>query len=323
MPITRRSTLAAGFGIASLGAALPASAAAPLRGGQVAGWYRFRLGAFECTVISDGAINLAPPHPTFGGTVATAAEVTSLLRRAFLAEDRLPTAINCLVVNTGSQLILLDAGVGAQPVFGPGTGRLIASLTAAGIQPAEIDLVAFTHAHPDHAWGIVDAQGASLFPNARYAMSSTDFDTWTNEAMLAQPEPIRSFVAGNRAILLPRRDRFAMLAVNAEVAPGIRAVPTPGHTPGHIAFHLESEGQRLLVLGDVANHYVLALTRPDWPFAFDADPAQATTTRRRTLDMAATERLQVLGYHFPWPGLGHVEAAGQGFAFVPTPWQWG
>ncbi|SFK39343.1 MBL fold metallo-hydrolase [Falsiroseomonas stagni] len=322
MKTTRRATLAAGFG-ACLLPALPALAAAPPRGGQVAGWYRFRLGAFECTVISDGAITLAPPFPTFGAGVATEAEVTAALRRAFLPEDRLPTAINCLVVNTGSQLILLDAGVGAQPVFGPGTGRLVESLVAAGIQPAEVDLVAFTHAHPDHAWGIADAAGNSVFPNARYAMSSTDFDTWTNEALLSQAEPIRGFVQGTRAVLLPRRDRFTMLAVNAQVAPGIRAVPTPGHTPGHVAFHLESEGRRLLVLGDIANHHVLALSRPDWPFGFDSDPAQAAATRRRTLDMAATDRLQVLGYHFPWPGLGHVETSGQGFAFVPTPWQWG
>ncbi|WP_439550820.1 MBL fold metallo-hydrolase [Falsiroseomonas sp.] len=233
MKTTRRATLAAGFGAALLPPRL-AAAAAPPRGGQVAGWYRFRLGAFECTVVSDGTINLAPPHPTFGGGVATEAEVRAALRRAFLPEDRLPTAINCLVVNTGAQLILLDAGVGAQPVFGPGTGRLVESLKAAGIDPAEVDVVAFTHAHPDHAWGIADATGASVFPNARYAMSSTDFDTWTNEALLSQAEPIRSFVQGTRAVLLPRRDRFTMMAVNAEVAPGIRAVPTPGHTPGHV-----------------------------------------------------------------------------------------
>ncbi len=324
MTITRRASLAATLGFGA--ALLPppgAHAAAPQRGGQVAGWYRFRLGAFECTVVSDGAINLAPPFPTFGGGVATEAAVTAALRRAFLPEDRLPTAINALVVNTGAQLILLDAGVGAQPVFGPGTGQLPASLRAAGIDPAEVDLVAFTHAHPDHAWGIADAAGDSVFPNARYAMSSTDFDTWTNEALLAQPEPIRGFVQGTRAVLLPRRDRFAMLGVNAEVAPGIRAVPTPGHTPGHVSYLLESEGARLLVLGDVANHAVLALARPDWPFVFDSDPGQAVATRRRTLDMAATDRLPVLGYHFPWPGLGHIEAAGQGFAFIPTPWQWG
>lgn len=319
---TRRLALGAGF--AALAAAhAPAFAAAPLRGGQVAGWYRFRLGAFECTVVSDGAITVAPPHPTFGTNVATAAEVTDALRAAFLPTETMNAELNCIVVNTGRELVLLDAGVGPQPAFGPGSGRIAASLRAAGIEPASIDVIAFTHAHGDHAWGVADTNGADLFPNARFAMSAADFDFWTSEANLSLPEPIRGLVAGTRAALLPRRARFTMLAADAEVVPGIRAVPTPGHTGGHVSYHLESDGQRLLVMGDVANHHVLAFSRPDWPFAFDADPAQATATRRRVLDMAAADRLQVLGYHFPWPGLGHVERRGGGFGFVPTPWRWG
>ncbi|NKC33581.1 MBL fold metallo-hydrolase [Falsiroseomonas selenitidurans] len=325
--LTRRSGLRAAFG-ASLGAGLLARpgagfAAAPQRGGQVAAWYRFRLGGFECTVVSDGAIALAPPHPTFGAGVATPEQVEQALRAAFLATDSLPVQLNCLVVNTGRALILLDAGVGPQPLFGPGTGRIAQALRAAGIEPAEIDLVAFTHAHPDHSWGIADAAGADIFPNARYAITARDFAAWTDEAMLAQPAPIRDFVAGTRALFLPRRERFTLMPPGAELVPGIRAVPTPGHTIGHASFLLEDGGRRLLVLGDVANHHVLALRRPDWPFAFDSDPALAAETRRRTLEMAARERLELLAYHFPWPGLGHVEAAGQGYAWTPSPWTWG
>ncbi|WP_137176310.1 MBL fold metallo-hydrolase [Roseomonas sp. AR75] len=318
--LTRRMALGAGVALLGAGAA---QAAAPMRGGQVAGWYRFRLGAFECTVISDGAINLAPPYPTFGGSVATEAEVTEALRAAFLPTDRLPTFVNCLVVNTGPSLVLLDAGVGPKPAFGPGTGRLPASLAAAGISPADVDVVAFTHAHADHSWGIADAAGADVFPNARFLMTGADIDFWTAEANLALPEPLRTLVAGTREVVLPRRARFGTLATSAEVVPGIRAMPTHGHTLGHVSFLIESEGQRLLAMGDVANHAVLALQRPDWPFGFDADPAIAAATRRRVLDMAATDRLQVLGYHFPWPGLGHVERRGQGFAFVASPWTWG
>jgi glyoxylase-like metal-dependent hydrolase (beta-lactamase superfamily II) len=320
--MTRR--LALGAGIVALAAAgTPSFAAAPMRGGQVAGWYRFRLGEFECTIVSDGAITLAPSHPTFGGNVATAAEVQAALRGAFLPAESMVAELNCIVVNTGRELVLLDSGVGPQPAFGPGSGRIVASLRAAGIDPATIDLVAFTHAHADHAWGVADASGADLFPNARFAMTAVDFDFWTSEANLSLPEPVRGLVAGTRAALLPRRARFTMMAPDAEVVPGIRAVPTPGHTGGHVSYHLESAGQRLLVMGDIANHHVLALQRPDWPFAFDADPAQASATRRRVLDMAANERLQVLGYHFPWPGIGHVEVRGGGFGFVPTPWRWG
>jgi glyoxylase-like metal-dependent hydrolase (beta-lactamase superfamily II) len=130
-------------------------------------------------------------------------------------------------------------------------------------------------------------------------------------------------VAGTRQVVLPRRARFARLAPAREVVPGIRAIPTHGRTAGHVSFHVESEGQRLLVLGDVANHHVLALARRDWPFGFDADPAAAAATRRRMLDMAARDRVQVLGSHFPWPALGHIEARGQGFGFAPSPWRWG
>ncbi|QYU68007.1 MBL fold metallo-hydrolase [Leptolyngbya sp. 15MV] len=167
------------------------------------------------------------------------------------------------------------------------------------------------------------ANGAEVFPNARFAMSTADLEFWTAESNLSLPEPLRGLVAGTRAVVNPRRARFTGFAPGAEVAPGIRSVPMPGHTVGHVGYHIESQGQRLLVTGDLANHAVLALARPDWPFSFDSDPALASTTRRRVLEMAATDRVQLLAYHFPWPGLGHVEARGQGFGWVPSPWRWG
>jgi len=322
--LPRRGLLGAGFGLGWALAGLPrAEAAAPFRGGQVAGWYRFRVGAFECTMVSDGALTLAPAHPTFGGSVATAAEVSAMLEGAFLPTGSIKAELNCLVVNTGRQLILIDAGVGAQPVFGPGSGRLRAALAAAGIDAASVDMVAFTHAHADHLFGIADAEGRDVFPNARYVMTAADLDFWTAEANLNLPAPVNQLVAGARAVIGPRRGRFSAIAGNAEVAPGIRAVASHGHTVGHVCFHLESDGQRLLVMGDVANHPVLALRRPDWPFAFDGDPAAATASRRRILGMAAADRVPVVGYHFPWPGIGHVEAAGQGFTYTPSPWDWG
>jgi len=320
--VTRR--LALGAGLAAAGAPLlPARAAAPFRGGQSPGWYRFRVGAFECTIVSDGQLQMGPPHPLFGGAVATRAEIEAVMQGARLPTDALPAQINCIAVNTGREIVLLDAGIGASPAFGPGAGTLAQALIASGIQPDQVDIVAFTHAHGDHSFGIADAQGRDVFPNARYLMTGADLDFWTAEASLSLPEPVRSLVAATRDIVLPRRQKFSMLAPNGEVVSGIRAVPTPGHTLGHVSYHLESEGQRLLVMGDVANHFVIALARPDWPFGFDADPALASQTRRRTLDMAATDRVQVLGYHFPFPGLGQIETRGQGFGFLPSPWRWG
>jgi glyoxylase-like metal-dependent hydrolase (beta-lactamase superfamily II) len=320
--LTRRSAL--GAGLAALAAPLmPAQAAAPLRGGQAPGWYRFRVGAFECTIVSDGAIGLAPPFPMFGAGVADTAQVEAALRGAFLPTDVVAAQINVLAVNTGQQLVLLDAGLGPSPAFGPGAGVLARSLVAAGIQPAEVDVIAFTHAHGDHAWGIADATGNDVFPNARFLMTEADLGFWAGEPPAGVPDMVRGMIAFTRQVVQPRRARFVTLAPNGDVAPGIRAVATPGHTAGHVSFHLESEGQRLLVTGDVANHHLLALNNPDWPFGFDADPAQAVATRRRFFGMAATDRVQVLGYHFPWPGLGHVETRGNGFGWVPSPWRWG
>jgi glyoxylase-like metal-dependent hydrolase (beta-lactamase superfamily II) len=317
----RRRAIMAAATLATAGLAAPsARAAAPAQGGQVAGFYRFRLGAFECTVLSDGWTAL-DPHPTFAVN-GTPEEVGEALRAARRRTDAVPVDFNCLLVNTGQQLVLLDSGSGANKPFGPNTGRLLENLAAAGVQPEQIDLVAYTHAHPDHCWGSVKADGTPAFPNARYALAGADFDFWAAEATGRLPDPVGMMARGTRNVLRPLAQRTTMLGAQADVAPGIRALAARGHSPGHTVFRIESEGQALLVLGDTANHSVLSLARPDWHFAFDADPAAAVETRRRILGMAASDGVQVLGFHFPWPGIGWVEAAGQGFRFVPAPWRW-
>lgn len=320
MLLGRRAMMAAAA-MSAAGLAVPAArAAAPMQGGQVQGFYRFRLGAFECTVLSDGWTAL-DPHPTFAVN-GTAEEVTDALRAARRPTDAVPVDFNCLLVNTGQQLVLLDSGSGAGKPFGPNTGRLLENLAAAGVQPEQIDLVAYTHAHPDHCWGSMKADGTPAFPNARYALSGADFDFWAAEATGRMPDPVGMMARGTRNVLRPVAQRTTMLGAQAELVPGIRAIAARGHSPGHTVFRIESEGQALLVLGDTANHAVLSLGRPDWHFAFDIDPAAAVETRRRILGMAASDGVQALGFHFPWPGIGWVEAAGQGFRFQPAPWRW-
>lgn len=321
MRIGRRMLLAAAGAAGALAAAPAARAAAPFQGGQVQGFYRFRLGAFECTVLSDGWTSL-DPHPTFA-TNSTAEEVAQALRAARRATDAVPVDFNCLLVNTGQQLVLIDSGSGPNKPFGPNTGRLFENLAAAGVQPEQIDIVAYTHAHPDHCWGSLKADGTPAFPNARYALGAADFDFWAAEATGRLPDPVGMMARGTRNVLRPVAQRTTMLGAQAEVVPGIRALAARGHSPGHTVFRIESEGQALLVLGDTANHSVLSLARPDWHFAFDVDPAAAVESRRRVLGMAAADGVLVLGFHFPWPGIGWVEAAGEGFRFVPAPWRWG
>lgn len=304
---------------ALLGATSAARAAAPFLGGQTPPWHRLRLGAFELTVVSDGVMPLAPTHPIYGGGVATAEQVHAALTAARLPSDSIPAETNCLVVNTGRELVLIDTGNGPTRAFGPRTGRLLDNLRAAGIAPAEIDVVALTHVHPDHTWGIA---GGTAFPNARYAIPAVDWDFFTAEARAAAPAPLGPWVAMTRTVLLPVAAKTTMLRPGQDIVSGLRTVDAPGHSPGHLAIHVESEGRRLLLLGDAATHPVLALRHPDWPLVFDADPAQATATRRSLLGMAAADRVEVLGYHFAWPGLGQVEADGNGFRYLPTPWRW-
>jgi len=301
---------------------LPARAAAPFLGGQAPPWHRLRLGNFELTVVSDGVLPLAPVHPIFGGSVATAAEVEAALVAARLPTDLVPAETNCLVVNTGRELVLIDTGNGPSRAFGPRTGRLVENLRGAGFTPEQFDVVALTHVHPDHAWGIEAAGGGQAFPNARYAMPAIDFDFFTAASRATAPDPLGAFVTGTRRVLLPVAGKTTMLAPGQEIVPGIRSIAAPGHSPGHLAIHIESEGRRLLLLGDAAVHPVLSLRHPDWPLVFDADPTQASVTRRALLGQAAADRIEVLSYHFPWPGLGQVEADGSAFRYLPTPWRW-
>lgn len=168
----------------------------------------------------------------------------------------------------------------------------------------------------------MNADGTPAFPNARYAIPAVDFDVFTAESRLSAPAPLGGFIAGNRAALLPLAPRTTMIAPGEEIVAGLRTMAAPGHSPGQVAINVESEGQRLLVLGDVAVHPVIALQRPEWPLVFDADPAAAAATRRRLLGMAAADRLEILSYHFPWPGMGQVESTDTAFRYLPTPWRW-
>jgi glyoxylase-like metal-dependent hydrolase (beta-lactamase superfamily II) len=165
--------------------------------------------------------------------------------------------------------------------------------------------------------------GSRNFPNAQIYISQIDFDYWTDEAKLAIKEPafMKDFVEGARKNLLPNRDRIVFIKDGQEFLPGIQAMATPGHTIGHMAFMVTSDGKTLAIIGDVTHHQVLLLERPRLEFAFDSDPKQAAATRVRLLDTLAANRTQMIAYHFPWPGIGHVAKQGDGFRYYPTPLQ--
>jgi len=328
MTLSRR----AGLGLAVSGLAAtglnawpliaPAQAAAPMLGGTAPAWYRFRIGDFEATVISDGPLPLGRPGDGFPG--APPAEMNQILTENFLPTDGVVLAQNILVLNTGRQLILFDTGMGESMgqdsrMFGPTTGRMLANLRAAGIEPAQIDIVAITHAHCDHCWGLVDASGARVFPNAQVAISEADLRFWTDEANKRGPAFMPIFIEGAKRNLNAYRDRILPVRDEQPVAPGVMALATPSHTIGHHVFAITSGGRTVINSGDLAHHHAIMLRRPAWEFAFDSDPAHSARSRARMLDRVATDRHAMLSYHFPWPGLGHVARQGGGYTWVPAP----
>jgi glyoxylase-like metal-dependent hydrolase (beta-lactamase superfamily II) len=318
MQTIRRSLLsaAAACAAAPLLGIRAADAAAPFLEAPTPAWYRFALGTFQCTVVSDGLLDAGPAAEAF--VAPDLAMLRGLLRDAFLPTEHLWFPLNVLVVNTGRHLVLFEAGMGAQSqLFGAQTGRLTHNLRAAGIDPASIDIVALTHPHPDHCWGLVDRDDRPLFPNAQVAVSQGDWDFWTRESLLTSP--MREFVRHTRSSLLPYRERMLMVRDGAEVVPGITAMATYGHTVGHTSYVIESGGQRLINMGDLLHHHVILTRRPDWRVAFDTDPEQGARTRRSFLDGVASRRDLVAGFHFPFPGLGHFARADDSFVWVPAP----
>jgi glyoxylase-like metal-dependent hydrolase (beta-lactamase superfamily II) len=325
MSLSRRNLLGASAATAalSLGPPLAAEAAAPFRNQLPPAWHRFRIGEFEATVVSDGALPLGRPAPAFPASPPN--EIEALMRANFLPTNEATLEQNALILNTGRQLILFDTGMGnsmgpLSQMFGPTTGRLLANMRAAGIEPEQIDLVALTHAHCDHCWGLVDGpSGNRVFPNAQVAVSEADLRFWTDDANKRGPEFMVPFIDGAKKNLGAYRDRMVMVRDGQEVAPGVTAIATPGHTAGHHVYAITSGGTTVVNTGDLAHHQVLLLRRPMWEFAYDTDPKQSAQTRARMLDRLATDRHAMLSYHFPWPGLGHVAKEGEGYAWIPAP----
>jgi len=293
-----------------------ATAAVPFQSGSAPAWYRFRHGSFECTVASDGPITLRPPTALVPS--APQAEVERLLSAAFLPTDSLTLDQNALVVNTGEKVVLFDTGFGVDRSITRDAGRLLGRLRASGIDPASVDIVAITHGHLDHAGGLVDERGRPNFPNARVAMGAADYDFWTDLSKTSNGGWVGGFVRGARRNFKPYRDRLIPLGDRTEIAPGVTAISTSGHTVGHHVFVVESEGRSLWVTGDLAHHHVLSLRRPEWVDAFDTDTAAGAAKRREVFGQLARERQTVLAYHFPFPGIGHVTAEGEGFGWNPA-----
>lgn len=299
---TRRTALAGAAALPFAAATTNiARAAAPMLGQSLPTFMRFNVGAFEVTNLLAGSRVIESPQNMFG-TNASAEDFAAASAEAGIPADKVRLNFTPTIVNTGSELILFDTGLSPD-----GTTAVLA---AAGYSPEQIDVVIITHMHGDHIGGLSGEAGVT-FPNARYVTGRVEYDAWTG----ADSEAFDGKV-------VPLADQFTFLEDGGSVASGITAMATFGHTPGHMAFILDSEGTQFAICGDFANHYIWSLANPDWHFGFDMDKAAAAATRKRTLDMLAADKIPFSGYHMPFPAIGYVEKSSSGaYSWVPHSYQ--
>ncbi len=322
MTLSRRTVLAAGpaTALAASGApalaqtAMPSASAAV--GQQAPGFYRYKVGDIEVTAITDGFAR----RPLEGFIRnAELADVQKALQERFLATDALSIPYTTLVLRTGGRTVLIDTGNGE---MGPPTaGRWMSGFRAAGFDPASVDTIVVSHFHGDHINGIRAKDGTAVFPKAEILVPAPEWAFWmSDERMSAAPEAMRPAFQGVRRVFGPVAGEVKRYEAGQEVAPGVTAVAAAGHTPGHTVFAIQSGSGRLMAMSDTTNHPALFVRNPDWSAIFDMDADQARATRRRMLDMLATERSQAAFYHAPFPATGHVAKEGDGYRFVPVQW---
>ena len=296
MHLTRRTFLA------SASAALPFRAFA---GGTLS------LGAMRIDTLSDGSLVL-PADFILGGMPQD--ELAAILARHGMPTDRYEPPCNLTLLRDGTNTVLFDAGSGHD--FMPSAGKILDALDAAGVAPEEITHVVFTHGHPDHLWGVLDDFDEPLFAGAEHLMGAVEHAYWTDPATVDTIGEARaSFAAGAKRRL--EAMEMTLFADGDEILPGVTAVMTPGHTPGHMAFALQSAEGRVMLTGDALGNPHVAFERPGWASGSDQDPAMAADTRAALLARLVEGGGAVIGFHLPEGGIGRAERDGEAYRFVP------
>jgi glyoxylase-like metal-dependent hydrolase (beta-lactamase superfamily II) len=280
---------------------------------QPSGVSHIAIGDIVVSVVNDGV------HQSSFDDLVTSDRAAC--ERAHLGEFRLAPpwlTINCFVIRSGDRLLLVDAGFAGKTEH---VGRLLGNLHAMGIAPADVDSIVMTHMHPDHEAGLTDSSGMAVFPKAELILHENELAFWQDDGAMA-----RATTEGQGDFHLARRalaaygDRVLTVGTN-EVAPGVRAFPTPGHTPGHTAWLVESNGEGLLVWGDIIHFPGMQFAFPDTSVAYDIDPVAAAEERKTVLKFVAGEKLRVAGVHLDFPAFGHVVSNGSAYRYVPEVWR--
>ncbi|NSX54092.1 MBL fold metallo-hydrolase [Parasulfitobacter algicola] len=267
--------------------------------------HTFNLGSFGVTTLLDGTTPRDEPQSIFGMNVSPE-EFATVSEANFISTDSAQFYFTPTVIDTGTDVVLFDTGLGQ--------GGLQKALAEAGVEADAVNVVVITHMHPDHIGGLM-TDGQPTFPNARYVTASAEYDFWSAQE------------AGNRVgdmvkqNVTPLAEKMTFIEDGGEVVSGVTAMAAFGHTPGHMTYMLESDGQQLVLMADLANHYVWSLAYPDWEVRFDMDKAAAAASRRRVLGMLAADKIPMIGYHMPFPAAGFVDTRDDGFRYVPVSYQ--
>lgn len=320
MLTSNRRTLFAGSAAFASALALPAAAqqaAALAPAAQAPGFYRFRVGGWLVTTVHDGFFR----RPLEGFVRnAPLAEVQAVMAESFLPGDAITISFSITFAQRGDTLVVFDAGNGVTAANAT-NGRMIANMAAAGIDPARVTHVIQSHFHGDHVNGLLNAENGRAFPNAEIIVPAPEWAWWSDEGNTTRsPEGQRPNFANSARRFAPYQGRVRQITPGGEVLPGISSIAAAGHTPGHTIYRISDGADQMIFLADVTNRPELMARRPDWQIVFDFDGDAAAATRRRILDMVATDRIRVTGYHFPFPANGFFTRDGQGYRFVPADW---
>ena len=282
------------------------------------GFYRYKVGAAECTVLYDGIWEKAH-DPNFIKN-ASVSETKQALAAAKMTTSFVPIPISAFVINVNGKLTLCDAGGGGQvQAFNPESvfvsGKLLTNMKAAGIDPRRIETILISHFHPDHIFGLLSRTNAPIFPNAEIIVPAAEYKWWTDPSLIERLPQARKRLAQRIQSVIPVWKNVLPVEGEDEVVPGIRFVAAPGHTPGHTAFHLSSGDRQLMISSDTVYVPALAGAHPGWQGAYDQDGPKAEATRRRLMDRVVADNMMVCGSHFPWPGVGRIAKDGSGYAF--------
>ena len=318
--INRRKIMLTAAALPALGIGGGAEAAASGSAANNAGYYRFRVGDIQATVLSDGLLS-GPPN--IYANDAPEMELREALIRAFLPTDLMTLNLNTLLIETGGRRVLIEAG--AAQTMGPNGGRVFGNLAAVGLKPEDIDVVVVSHTHPDHVGNLRNANGGKSFPRATVYLPEADWTFFVRgepdlSYMPVSAEFRRRFGEAIKRSVEPIAADAVLYQPGTEIVPGLTALAAPGHTPGMATFLVHSGASQLLLTADLAYHPIVNVDR-NWRPGPDRDKDAALQSRRGIFDRAAADKLLVLGFHYPFPGFGRILKTDGGYAWVPANWQ--